>query len=205
MDPLDRFEQGIENILQEFDLKLSKPQVHPVSQNGLINYYRDCDLRASNPARLVVERSWNGGDSDKCVLDFSIMQDCNDVVKNYSHINLSYTGILILDLNFFDFEKLRNYSPDLSLINLLKKTNKTLEAENFNTGKTQTFEILDDGSLKEISPLHLNSVRTMMIKDVLYETLYRYDKKDFKKIGDAFLQDLTAYFYKSRKELGFSF
>lgn len=205
MDPLDRFEQGIENILREFDLRLSKPQSPPVFQNGIVGYYRDCDLRASSPTTLVLEKSWSGGHSDECVLDLSIQQDRDDAIRTYCHVNLNFKDLLVLDLNFFDFEKLRNYTPDPSLVHLMAKAKNTFEGEDSSTGKTRTFERLDDGSFKEISPLYLNSVRSMMFKDVLYEPIYKHDKKRFNDVGIDFLSDLAVYFYKSRKELGFSY
>lgn len=212
MDPLDRFEQGIENILGQFDLKLSKPEVVPFPEQKMVGYYRDCDLRSNNPTRLVIERSWCGGLSDKSILDFSIEQIRDDLSMTHCHVNLTYTGLIFLDLNFFDFDKLRNNVPDPSLIQLMRKNKKTFESEDFQTGKTKTIEILEDGSFKEVSPLYLNTVRNMMLKDVLYETIYRHDKKKFdeelganKKRGDLFLVDLAVYFCKSKSELGFSY
>lgn len=212
MEHQDRFERGIENILGQFDLRLSKPKCTPNIQDGLVGYFRECELKLNEPASLMVERVWESGCSELSILDFSIVKDCGEFSRLLCHVNLSNTGSIFLDLNFYDFDKLRNYTPDPSLVQLMKRNKGFLEGEDSKTGKTLIFEMADDGSYKKTSPLYLNSVRNMLLNDVLYEDLYRHDKKKFDEMvcnnvsrGDAFLQDLAVYFYKSRKDLGFTY
>lgn len=212
MNHLNRFEQGIENILSRFDLKLSRPEVLNFPEQKMVGYYRACDLRSSYPARLIIERSWCAASPNLAILDFRIEQNREEMLFNYCQIDLTCRGLIFLGLNFFDFEKLRNNVPDPSLVQLMKKNKRTFEGEDFQTGQTKTIEISEDGSYKEVSPLYLNTVRNMMLKDVLYEPIYRHDKKKFdeevsatKSRGDSLLENLAVYFCKFGQDLGFSF
>jgi hypothetical protein len=204
------FEKNIEQVLNDFFLSLSDPQIEMNSSPDTFGYSKYCKLRTDWPSHLVLSKYWQKGQPDLFIINLRITSA--KIPETQCQIALCSTGQIILGLDFYDYDKLKNYVPDPSLLNFLKTNKSFFEGQDLKTGKMFTFEKIENGDFKETNPTYLDAVRNMLMNDVLYEQIYSHDKKKFdekisdsKSRGDLFLEDLAFYFYKSRRELGFSF
>lgn len=195
MGPLDRFERGIERILESFNLRFTEKKPLSVSPSFLPmrGYALHCPLQDSYSIAVLTRVTHN--ETKEGISDFFIHQGKSAGNFNICEMSLISGGLISLENSFFDFHKtdkrgMEQLGVDPSLLQLLKAAPRKI----VNIG---------NNSVEFTNAKKADAIRRMVLADFLYEDLYRFDKCDFQKCENEFMGRLSQYFSLFSKKLGF--
>lgn len=199
MNTLNQFEQGIERILESFNLKFNPEQPLGVYASELTSgYSRVCPLRSENLAIAKMERV-NFKFGEKSFLDFNLICSYDSSNNHYElcGIKMTSSGLIIIHNNFLDFEKHEKrkrdgLGVDPSVLVMLKQPSVMIA------------DISNDVIIHS-NPKREQAIRQMLLADHLYEDLYVFDRANFNDCGNLFLGQFHRYCNLFAKQLGFKY